>query len=115
MGLKKSFNVFAYLCYATTIRVSIGQKLGITMLSVNGLIIMFLFGIGIGIAIEGFSNLRKLRALEKQNGMTIEDLQDSYNFAIGLLYENDVEILQNYVFMTTQEEKLAYRKEIGNE
>ncbi len=85
------------------------------MLSANGLFIMFIFGIGVGIAIEGFLNLRKLRQIEKQNGMTIEDLQDSYNFAIGLLYENDVEKLQNYVFMTTQEEKIAYRKEIGNE
>ena len=85
------------------------------MLSANGLFIMFIFGIGVGIAIEGLLNLRKLRQIEKQNGMTIEDLQDSYNFAIGLLYENDVEKLQNYVFMTTQEEKIAYRKEIGNE
>ena len=85
------------------------------MLSANGLFIMFIFGIGVGIALEGFLNLRKLRQIEKQNGMTIEDLQDSYNFAIGLLYENDVEKLQNYVFMTTQEEKIAYRKEIGNE
>ena len=58
------------------------------MLSANGLFIMFIFGIGVGIAIEGFLNLRKLRQIEK---------------------------LQNYVFMTTQEEKIAYRKEIGNE
>ncbi len=85
------------------------------MLSVNGLIIIFLFGIGMGITFEGISSLFKMRKLTKQLGMSVEDLQDSYNFAIGLLYEDDLLKLQHYVFLNSQKEKVAYREEVGNE
>ena len=85
------------------------------MLSLNGLIIIFLFGIGVGITFEGISNLFKMRKLVKELGMSVEDLQDSYNFAIGLLYEDDLLKLQHYVFLNSQKEKVAYREEVGNE
>lgn len=85
------------------------------MLSINGLIIMFMFGILVGVIFEGISSLRNINQLRKATTKSMDDLQDSYNFAIGLLYERDMDKLNHYTDLETDEEKLAYRKEIENE